>query len=551
MSGAAPAETALSRPHSSKAPERRLPLSRSVAAALAALGGVFYFVGFAGIDVWPLAFVAQALLVVAIRGQSPRTAAWLGLLNGTVMGIGGFYWLLEMLKAFGGTSLPISVLIVIVLCAYQGGGRVALLSWLTARAEVRGWSPAFAYAAAFASTELLYPLLFPYYAAASVHQLPILLQSADLGGPILVGLVLTAVNLAIAELVIARVRKRPATKSERRVIAAGAGALVAALIYGAVRIPMVDGVVAVAERATVGVVQANMGLIDKRANAAEGVQRHKDLTATLAKTRPIDFVVWSESSVMYVVPERSADDFIQRRVTRDLHVPAIFGAVLVREPEPSNEREAANDRNELFFNTSLATDERGAITSRYDKQYLLMFGEYLPFADTFPILRRWSPNSGRFTPGRGLDPLIVKTGAGRAPHRVSMLICYEDILPAFVRSAVRYANPELLVNMTNDAWFGDTTEPWQHFALSKFRAVEHRRYLVRGTNSGVSGVVDPVGRVVASSAPFRADAFAADIRWLTSRTVYGIVGDWPFGGLVLASAAMALRAKSRPKRAHP
>src|SRR5947207_13300735 len=107
-----------------------------------------------------------------------------------------------------------------------------------------------------------------------------------------------------------------------------------------------------------------------------------------------------------------------------------------------------------------------------------MFGEYLPFGERFPLLYRWSPNSGRFSPGRSLEPLTLRVHGQE--HPVSVLICYEDILPAFTNAAVKHAKPELLVNMTNDAWFGDTSEPWEHLALAELRSVEHRRYLVRG-----------------------------------------------------------------------
>jgi apolipoprotein N-acyltransferase len=93
---------------------------------------------------------------------------------------------------------------------------------------------------------------------------------------------------------------------------------------------------------------------------------------------------------------------------------------------------------------------------------------------------------------------------------------------------VRHADPELLINLTNDAWFLDTAEPWEHFALTQMRSVEHRRYLVRGTNSGVSGVVDPVGRVVAQSGTFRQEALLAPIRWMRAHTLYETIGDWPW-----------------------
>src|SRR5262249_25600521 len=149
---------------------------------------------------------------------------------------------------------------------------------------------------------------------------------------------------------------------------------------------------------------------------------------------------------------------------------------------------------------------------------LLAFGEYLPFGDTFPVLYKWSPHSGRFSPGNTLDPLLVDVKG--ATHKVSALICYEDILPGFTNRAVAYAEPELLVNMTNDAWFGDTNEPWQHLALAKFRAIEHRRFLVRSTNSGVSAIIDPNGAVVDGtlSTPFKAESHDAIVRWLQGGT---------------------------------
>jgi len=111
---------------------------------------------------------------------------------------------------------------------------------------------------------------------------------------------------------------------------------------------------------------------------------------------------------------------------------------------------------------------------------------------------------------------------------------------------VRHADPELLVNITNDAWFGDTSEPWEHLGLAQFRAIEHRRYLVRSTNSGVSAVVDPVGRVIAHSGTFKAEKLQASVRWMRGLTVYEVVGDVPWYLLTLAVAYAAFR--KRPLR---
>jgi apolipoprotein N-acyltransferase len=148
-----------------------------------------------------------------------------------------------------------------------------------------------------------------------------------------------------------------------------------------------------------------------------------------------------------------------------------------------------------------------------------------------------SPNSSHFSPGTSLDGVTMRVkGVDRT---LSVLICYEDVLPGFTNDMVRHANPELLVNITNDAWFGDTAEPWEHLGLAQFRAVEHHRYLVRGTNSGVSAIIDPVGRVVAQTATFRRDTVASNIRWLRGRTVYEVLGDIPW---VLASVFAVISA---------
>lgn len=503
------------------------PLSAPLAYAGALLCGLVYWLAFAGMDVWPLAFVAWVPLVVAMRGQSVRTATLLGWLTGTTMNVAGFFWLQKMLETFGGFPAVVCLFFVLVVCAYQGG-RVALLGWLYGRATARGWPAAPVFGAAFAASELCYPLLFPWYFAATVHQVPALTQLAEVGGPILVGLVLVAANLAVAEPILARAeRRRPAMA----ILATGAIAVAFACVYGAIRIHAVDAAARAAPEATVGVVQGNMGLIEKRTQYDEGLLRHLRDSRQLEQEHHVDFVVWSETSAMRPVRDETYVQELRAGVARRIGVPAIFGAVIVRR--------VPDQRGYVLYNTAVSSDAAGAIRSRYDKEYLLAFGEYLPFGDTFPVLYEWSPNSGHFSPGTSLDPLVLDI-RGTA-HPVTPLICYEDILPGFTNRAVKQADPELLVNMTNDAWFGDTLEPWQHLALAQLRSVEHRRYLVRGTNSGVSAVVDPVGRVVAHSGTFREEAIWATIHWMHARTVYELLGDWPWLAVSLVALTGAFR----------
>jgi len=512
------------------------PLPFRLAAALAVASGLLYWLAFAGVDIWPLAFVAFVPLQVALLGQAPKRATQLGVIAGATMNLAGFYWLLEMLRSFSGFPTALCLVFVVIICSYQGA-RVGLMGWLYARASSRGWPRLPVLLGAFVASELVYPLLFPWYFAATVHGQPALSQIADLGGPIGVGVMLLLANAAIAEPIVARLEARPV---DRRPIVAGAATLGLTLLYGLIRIHGVDAKAAASEPLHVGVVQGNLGLMQKRTDPTEGLRRHQRLTAEL-RAKKIDLAVWSESSVMFSVPEGAAPSFMHDRVAGSLGVPAIFGAVLFRD-DPDRER---------WFNVALATDARGRMTSRYDKEFLLAFGEYLPFGDTFPILYQWSPNSGKFSPGTDLDPLLVTTGD--KTHKVTALICYEDILPSFTNRAVRHADPELLVNLTNDAWFGDTSEPWEHLGLAQFRAIEHRRYLVRSTNSGVSAVIDPVGRVIAQSGTFRTEAIDATVRWMRETTVYEIVGDvpWWIATLLAFVASFRRRAGTDPLPAKP
>ncbi|WP_433936922.1 apolipoprotein N-acyltransferase [Sorangium cellulosum] len=527
------------------------PLPARLAYGLAALSGFFYFLGFPGMDLWPIAFFGLVPLIVALRGQTPGRAALLGWIAGFVMTMTGFYWLLEMLRVFSGFPTILCALFMAILCAYQAG-RIALCGWLYGRAEARGWPGPVAFALAFVTSELVFPLLFPWYYGASVHNAPVMGQVADLGGPYLVGLVLVAANLALAELVMFRLdrglprvappgahggphpyrgalppqgRGRPLN---RAVLAVGVAAPALAAVYGVLRMRAVDAAAAAAEPITIGIVQPNLALFDRR----NAVKIHVNRTRELAK-QGAGLVVWSEAGVPQAFRESAYKTEVQRSLTSRLGVPTVVGTVIHRLPPNTHERGVS-------FNTALMAGEEGEILGRYDKQYLLAFGEYLPLGDTIPYLYTLSPNSGRFSPGTSLAPLEWNG------HRLATMICYEDILPHFVNKLVAEGDPDLLVNLTNDAWFGDTTEPWIHLALAKMRAIEHRRYLVRATNSGVSAIVDPVGRVVVHSDTFKEQSLLGDARFMRARTVYGTVQDTPWYAAAVVIAAMALF--TRPER---
>jgi apolipoprotein N-acyltransferase len=514
------------------------PLPLKWALPLAALSAVLYFIAFPGvIDWWPTALVTWPALFLALRGQTVRRAALIGLFSGFIMSWEGFWWLNEMLRNFSGFNVLLCALFTTILCTYQAG-RYAFLGWLYARATKRGWHPSLVMAAAFVASEQLFPLLFPWYFADCVHSTPIFAQVADLGGPVFCSLLLLGTSVAIEEAIAARLEKR---RTDARVVVAGTLATAFSAVYGFARIKQVDAAAQKAEKVHVGYVQGNLALMQNYRDKETSLSRHLRMTRELEK-KNVDLVIWSESSVTHAAPVSNYRADYRSYVGRLLKVPTIFGGILYefdKNPDPKTGRHRAK-----FFNTAIGIDARGNVVGRYDKEFLLAFGEYIPFGETFPILYDWSPNSGRFTPGTSLDPLPVETASGK--HNVSVLICYEDIIQSFTNRMVSHADPELLVNMTNDAWFGDTSEPWEHLALSQFRAIEHHRYFVRATNSGISAIVDPVGRILVHSRPFDQETGDAVVHWMKSSTVYETVGDGPVWLITLLAIAGAFVSRKKP-----
>ena len=482
--------------------------------ALSAASGLLVWLGFAGVDLWPLALVAFVPFFFALeRGArvGGGRACLLGLLFGGVAMACGYHWLLATLQRFSG--LPAAgCLALAVLFWLHHGGQLALFGWLWWRARRAGAPAALAAPVAFAAVELCYPRVFPAYYGASFHPVPLALQIAELGGPILLGALCLATNGALYELCAAW-----HSGEARRSAVAVAGCVALALVYGAVRMPQVERAAQGAPHLRVGIVQPNMGASAKWSRPREGQRRLVEASRALeASVRP-DLIVWPETAYAAGLPARL--ERVPGAVTGGLQSALLFGSV-ARLPAQGGEPRVLN----RVYLVAAGGELRGS----YDKVNLVAFSESLPGADRFVWLRRLSPRRAHFVPGSHVRPLPFRE------FRISALVCFEDVLPRFVRRVMREASPHLLVNLTNDAWFGDTHEPWIHLALAQLRAVEQRRYLVRATNSGVSAVIDPLGRVVVRSGAFTRETLHAEVAMLQGRTPYQVLGDWP-GWLSLAA----------------
>src|SRR5580704_2089510 len=450
--------------------------------ALSTLSGCLWFLSCTPFDFSALSWVAMVpLLFVVDRASTRLRASLFCWWAGSVMVGGGFYWLIELLRRFANLSLPVAVLLYLVFCAYQGSVFL-LFGWLLRTIRHRTSYPVALLAPVIMVTsELLIPLLFPSHLAIMQAWHPLVIQIADLTGPMGVTALLLMVNGAVYDLLTRR-RQGLAPAIAVAVI------LLAALAYGKCRMQHFDALSAAAPKLKIGLVQPNVAYNQKGLQHPE--QAGSQLIALQERSRELEkggaqLIVWSETAYPYSLPRDFQEDFPEsstQRIRRGFTTPTVVGALTSSRAEST------------LYNSDLLIDREGRAAGRYDKMLLLAFGERVPGEKHFPWLRRFIPQGfGSFTPGAEVSALPLRTADGSV-WRLGTIICYEDILPGLLRR-VGALHPHLLVNLTNDTWFGARAEPLQHLALAVFGSVEQRTGMVRAVNSGVSAFVDANGRV--------------------------------------------------------
>ncbi len=477
--------------------------------AAAALGGVLAFLGYVGFDQFYLEWICLVPVLWAISGQTPGRAFLLGWVAGIVGHGGGFYWIVTMLRQFADLAFPLAALALLLLAA-ANGLVFAVWAWATRLiSRDAGWSSAWISPVIWTAAEKFWPQLFPNYLGARQYKLPLVTQIADLTGILGVTFLVVYGNSAV-HAVIERLRSGQQRPWRPALVFAAVMAIV--LLYGAVRISMVDRSAAAAASLAVGVVQTNRGAGEKHWDQALFLREHEEMSRELVKARPLDLIVWPESVLGLDLASR--EGVVPANMLGDLRTPLLFGAII----------QTAERGERRVYNSAVLVDGTGRILGTYDKMVLVPFGEYIPFGDTFPQLYSWSPYSGRLWRGENTSPLELN---GRA---LSVSICYEDIFPGQIRMLMQGGSgrrtPEAMFNLTNDSWYGDTVEPMEHLVLASFRSIEHRRALVRATNTGVSAVVDPVGRLASSTSQWTKGSFTRRIPLMQGRTVYAAAGDW-------------------------
>ena len=184
----------------------------------------------------------------------------------------------------------------------------------------------------------------------------------------------------------------------------------------------------------------------------------------------------------------------------------------------NNVRYAETGGRERYYNSAFYLDGNGSLKGIYDKIHLVPFGEYIPLGHVLSFIGTISRDVGEFDPGR--DPLIIPIGG----HPSNAIVCFEAIFPELVRRFCEKGS-QLIVNLTNDGWYGKSSAPYQHLAIARLRAVENRRYLIRAANTGFSALIEPSGRIQTSSGLFQEVTCEGRFAFLSEKTFYTRYGN--------------------------
>lgn len=478
---------------------------------------------------WLVAWVALVPLLRVVTALPPRRAALAGLVWGCVAIWSVAWWVAPAIAFYYQQPWWFGVAFCAIGCMILWGSHYALFaalaSWMHPRLAP-AWRP-LALAVVWVACELLRarlvtgePWMLLGYALADR---PRLIQAADLGGVYLLSFVVFLVNAALAEMLDGRVPRAAAW----RAMAGAVAAMLALACYGGVR---VAGAASGDDPTRVRIVQGNNALRTqwRREFYGEGLERYLALSQR-GEGSP-ELLVWPESAVTFFLDEEPA---YRSRIARVLD--AGSAELVVGGPSRRSSATAAPQA----FNSAFLVDADGVLRERYDKRRLLPFAEYFPLR-FLAFLRRHFDAVRDFTPGD--SPLLLATRAGRA----AVVICFEAIFPELVAERVR-AGAEIVINLSNDVWLAGSG-PAQHLQMVILRAVENRVWVLRATTTGVSAMIDPLGRVRARSTAGDEAVLDGEVYAMRIETPYRRFGDAFAIACLVATVLLALGLRGRAAR---
>ncbi|MDR3631883.1 MAG: apolipoprotein N-acyltransferase [Desulfocapsaceae bacterium] len=511
------------------------PFIRQAPLLPALASGLLLCLGMPGTGgLWPLLFIALVPLLTALKAATPGQALRCGLVTGLVHFISLLYWIIIVMGRYGGLgwyiSYPTLFLLALILSLF------VMAFAVSARILLAGPSPLpalWGLPCIWVGLDWIRSFIFTGFPwmdlGYGLWSVPGLIQLSDLTGHYGITFVLLLTNTLAALILTGR------EKTLRLPVLAPVAVLLLCLsLYSVWRWQSLDQWMATARTMRIGVVQGNILQNEKWVPE----DREKTVMSYLGQTRSLfadnkpALVVWPETALPFY-PE---------------YHPGLMAPVWYMV-EGSNTglltgapwAEAVETRKFRFYNSAMLLKPDGTLGGRYSKTHLVPFGEYVPMKKFLWFIAPIVQTVGDFTPGTVENPIVF------GDARIGVVLCYESIFPDIAEKWAK-VGANVLFNLTNDAWYGKSSAPQQSFAMTVFRAVENRRSVVRAANTGISGFIDPLGRVRKRSEIFVPWQAADDV--VLNETVPFVVGlGHLFAPLCLAAgAALTLDGRRRRRR---
>jgi apolipoprotein N-acyltransferase len=497
---------------------------------LSLFSGLLLILSFPNFDLEFLAWVALVPLLYSIEGKGLYRSFLLGFLTGMISFLGILYWIVVAVHTYGNVPLILSGFILLLLVTYLSL-YMGAFTYFTRLIQIRsGLQPILLTPILWVALEYLRSLLLTGFPWANLSysqylNLPFI-QMADVTGAYGLSFVILLVNGTLF-LVIHQWSKK--TFPFKEVIIA-AIILLGFLIYGYLKMGRIDRQMTRNPPLKVGLVQGNIDQSVKwdKSFEIETLKIYEKLSFRVAEAKP-DLIIWPETATPFFFQDaREYQPFV-------LDIPKKTNAFLLfGTPSYRIQKGKVN-----HYNSAYLVSPSGELVGKYDKIHLVPFGEYVPMQDLLFFIGSLGEGIGDFKPGREIFNFSLPQG------KFGVLICFEIIFPDLCRRFVK-RGANFLVTITNDAWFGKTSAPYQHFSIATFRAVENRVFVARAANTGITGFIDPRGKIIKEGGIFTEEALNGTIRLSSQKTFYTLYGDifaWLCSALSVLLLAYALLQK--------
>jgi apolipoprotein N-acyltransferase len=474
---------------------------------LAVITGVLLTLSFPKAEISFLAWIAFVPLLIACGHKNPVKAGKLGFVAGLVSYGGILYWINIVVTTFGKLPLVVSICVYLMLVAYLAAF-FFLLFFLVRKAEQKGLPIVLSFPFLWVGLEFIRSFLLTGFPWASLgytqYRILPLIQVAGITGVYGISFLLVLANSVIYLAIRAR-NKSQGVGYPYRSATVFLVLLATVLLYGSYRLRQPQTGVPL----KVALIQGNIdqGIKWDPAFMEETILIYERLSRQAA-AGGVDLVVWPESAAPFFFQTAGPASERITSLAREIHAPVIFGSPAF--DDTSNRRR--------YFNSAFLVSSSGDVLGRSDKLHLVPFGEYVPLAKLLPFVQKLVEGVGDFSPGDSLATLQLAKGT------IGVLVCFEGIFPELSRRYVR-EGAELLVNITNDGWYGRSSAPYQHLSMAVLRAVENGVPLVRAANTGISAIIDKKGNISHTTPLFKECFLTGEVLLGQGGTIYTRFGD--------------------------